>query len=429
MTIQSVARESKTPSGAWLTVALLFVVAALNYLDRTMITTMRESIVSSVPMTDAQFGLLTSVFLWVYGLLSPFAGFIADRFKKQNVIIGSLLVWSAVTWLTGHASTFEELLITRALMGISEAFYIPAALSLIVDYHKGTTQSLAIGIHLAGTTVGQSLGFLGGLIAEEFTWGYAFNCFGVIGILYAVSLVFMLKQPHAVHVGKDLNDREKVRFSEAIKVTFSKRAFIYLLLFWCLAGIVGWLIMGWLPTYYMDRFNLSQGIAGLYATAYLYPASILGLITGGFWADTWNKTNPYARILVPAIGLGVAAPCIFMASYVDMLIPVIVFFMLYAFTKMFVDSNLMPVLCMLIDVRYRATGYGILNMLATIAGGIGIFIAGMLRDSRIDLKIVYQCASLCIVLCVLLLLLIKMNKQKQASLTVNDDENEGKSGT
>ena len=118
-------------------------------------------------MTDAQFGLLTSVFLWVYGLLSPIAGFLADRYNRSKVIIGSLFVWSLVTWLTAHASTYEELLATRALMGISEACYIPAALSLIVDYHKGATRSLATGIHIAGVMVGQSLGFIGGWMAEK----------------------------------------------------------------------------------------------------------------------------------------------------------------------------------------------------------------------------------------------------------------------
>src|SRR6186713_2134477 len=116
---------SQLPARAWLMVGLLWVVGGLNYLDRVIITTMRGSLTEAIPMTDAQFGLLTSVFLWVYGLLSPFAGFIADKFNRSRVIIVSLIVWSGVTWLTSHASTFNELLLTRALMGVSEACYIP----------------------------------------------------------------------------------------------------------------------------------------------------------------------------------------------------------------------------------------------------------------------------------------------------------------
>lgn len=135
---------------AWLTVALLWFVGCLNYLDRVMIATMRQSLVDAIPMTDAQFGRLTTIFLLVYAVLSPVAGYLADRFNRSHVIIGSLFVWSLITWLTAHATTYGQLLVTRALMGVSEACYIPAALALIADYHGPRTRSLANGTHLSG---------------------------------------------------------------------------------------------------------------------------------------------------------------------------------------------------------------------------------------------------------------------------------------
>ena len=403
------------PKGAWLTVFLLFFVGALNYLDRMMIATMRESIISAIPMTDAQFGLLTSVFLWVYALFSPLAGFIADRFGKRRVIIGSLLIWSAVTWLTGHATSFSELIVTRALMGISEAFYIPAALSLIIDYHKGPTQSIATGVHLTGTILGQSLGFVGGWMAETYIWNYPFYIFGVVGVLYSILLVFALKEAPDSGVGKSTSDKDKIsiKFGEAIKTLFNTRAFVYLFCFWGVMGIVGWMVIGWLPTYYKEHFQLSQTMAGKYATIYLYPVLAFGMLLGGLLADRWSKTNPYARILVPAIGLSIAAPCIFLASNTSVLIFAIVFFMVYALTRAPVDANLMPVLCMVIDGRYRATGYGLMNMFATIIGGIGVYVAGALRDSHINLGIVYQIASLSIIVCVGLLLLVRREIKKK----------------
>lgn len=395
-------------------VGLLFVVGALNYLDRTMISTMRVSIVDAIPMTDAQFGLLTSVFLWVYGILSPFAGFMADRFSRSKVIIGSLFVWSLVTWLTAHATTFNQLLATRALMGISEAFYIPAALALILDYHKGPTQSIATGLHIAGVMVGQSLGFLGGMIAENHSWNRAFFIFGVIGIVYAVLLLFLLKdspekRQAAAESRQDAVKKEPpVRLGAALKNIFSSRSFIFLFIFWGVVGVVSWMINAWLPTYYKEQFDVSQTLAGIYATAYLYPASIAGLLLGGFLSDKWAATNRYARIYIPMIGLGIAAPCVFFASVTTILYMAIAFFLAYGLARMFVDTNLMPVLSMCVDKRYRATGYGILNMFATFVGGAGIYAAGVLRDTQVNIGVIFRYASISILICIGLLWLVKI---------------------
>ena len=175
-------------------VALLWPVACLNYLDRLMITSMRDSIKAAIPMTDAQFGLLTAVFLWVYAVLSPSAGYFADRFGRRWVIIASVFVWSAVTWLTAHAHNFNQLLEARALMGVSEACYISAALAIIADYHRGSTRSLATGLHMSGLYAGAALGGLGGVLAENFKWQSAFNLFGAIGVGYSILLMLMLRE-------------------------------------------------------------------------------------------------------------------------------------------------------------------------------------------------------------------------------------------
>lgn len=400
-----------TTSRAWLTVGLLFVIALLNYIDRTMITTMRVSIVEAIPMTDAQFGLLTAVFLWTYGGLSPLAGFMADRVGKARVILVSLFVWSAVTWLTAYATTFEQLLITRALMGISEACYIPAALALIMDYHRGPTRSLATGIHMAGIMTGQSLGFLGGWIAESHAWNTAFVLFGAFGVAYSLVLVFLLKE--APKRDKDLaeNQGEQIGFGKGLAYLFRQRSFILLVIFFALLSILTWLVVGWLPTYFKEQFSLSQTVAGLYSTAYIFTSAIVGVLLGGFLADRWGKINPRGRILVPAIGLCIAAPAIFLASYTTLL-PVAIFcFITYTVTKSFSDSNTMPILSTIIDPRYRATGYGILNFCGTIVGGIALYYGGFLRDSNIGLSTIYQFAALFIVLAALALFVIKPKKE------------------
>lgn len=394
-------------SRAWLTVGLLCLAGCLNYLDRTMIVTMRESVIKAIPMTDAQFGLLTSVFLWVYGLLSPLAGFMADRFNRSKVIIASLLVWSVVTLLTSYVKTYEQLVLTRALMGISEACYIPAALALIVDYHRGPTRSLATGVHMAGIMIGQSLGFIGGWAAEKYAWTTAFGFFGIAGSAYAILLMLTLRDAPAAVAAQAVSRPDKVRFGDALKHVFSRSSFVLALGYFSLVSIVGWMILGWLPTYYKEHYGVSQTTAGIYATAYMYPAAMVGVLTGGYLADRWNKLNPRARILVPATGLLLGAPFVFAASYTGVLVVAILCFMVFVFTRSFGDANLMPVMCLIIDPRYLATAYGVLNLFACVVGGLGIYAAGWLRDAKVNLNTVFQCASLLMIISAGLLYLVK----------------------
>jgi predicted MFS family arabinose efflux permease len=410
----------KNKSYRWLVVAMLCIVGALNYIDRMMLTTMRGSIVEAIPMTDAQFGLLTAVFLWVYGILSPFAGFLADRFNRSRVIIGGLFVWSVVTWLTSHATTFEDLLVARALMGISESCYAPAALALIMDYHKGATRSLANGIHIGGIMVGQSMGFVGGWLASDHDWSYPFMIFGVIGVSYSLILLFaledapknpMMNQPEVKH--------QKVRFGEALKDLFGRRAFILALITWGLLGIVGWIIAGWLPTYFKESFNLSQTMAGVYSTGYFHAASFVGVIVGGFLADRWARKNPNAIILLPVIGLCIAAPAIFIASSSTVLALAIFCFMLYSFTRIFTDGNMMPILCLITDERYRATAYGGSNFFSCIVGGVGLYAGGALRDANIGLSTLFKTCAVLLAVCAILLYSIKSSPENLAGTDSN----------
>lgn len=399
--------EDKPALYAWLVVVMLCLVGCLNYLDRMMITTMRSSIVAAIPMSETQFGLLTSVFLWVYGLLSPVAGFLADRFSRSKVIIISLLVWSLVTWLTSQAVTFEQLLATRALMGISEACYIPAALALIMDYHPEKTKSLATGIHMGGVMFGQSLGFIGGWLAENHSWNFAFKVFGGFGIVYAVLLALALRDPRMVtrQSGKDVN--RPAGFAGAIGRLLGTPSYLFAILYWGLISIVGWLVVAWLPTYFKEHFTLSQSMAGVYSTGYFHTASLAGVLLGGFLADRWSRHNPRARVLVPLYGLLIGAPAIFLASNTAVLSVAVGCFMLYALTRTFTDANMMPILSMIVDARYRATAYGILNMFSCIVGGLGIYAGGMLRDADVPLSAMFKVAAGLMLVCVVVLRYIR----------------------
>lgn len=411
------AQKESLPRRAWLTVFMLFFVGLLNYLDRNAITTMHTSITEAIPMSEKQFSLLTAVFLWLYGFFSPFAGFLADRFGRSKMVISSLFIWSLVTWLTAHAVNFEQLLIARALMGLSEACYIPAALALITDYHRGSTQSTATGIHMAGVFTGASLGFVGGWIAQEHTWNLAFTIFGVVGIIYAILISFVLRDAPVntlKYAEEKVVEKPEVNFLTTLKFLFGSRSYYYMLAFWSLLSIVSWLIAAWLPTFYIQHFSLPQKEAGIYATAFLYPASVVGLVWGGILADKWSKRTARARMLVPAVGLAIAAPTIYFASNTTILVLAVGLFMIYAITKAFSDTNMMPILSTVADKRTRATGYGILNLFSCIVGGLGIYAGGYLRDAQVSFGTIFGIASLLIPICIVLLIAIKPQKSHES---------------
>ena len=400
---------------AWLTVALLWFVGCLNYIDRVMITTMRQSIVDAIPMTDAQFGLLTTVFLLVYAVLSPFAGYLADRFNRSHVIVVSLIVWSVITWLTAHATTYGQLLMTRALMGISEACYIPAALALIADYHGVKTRSLANGAHLSGVMVGAGLGGLGGWIVERHGWAQAFIWFGQFGVVLAVVAAIYLRdrRPAPALAGIGVAEAQEVKLSVALKSLFGRKEFQMALAYWGLLGASVWAVVGWMPTYLNEHFKLSQGVAGLSATGYYQGASLIGVIFGGFWADRWSRKRADAPILVPLIGMCIAAPAILIASSTNILPLAIGGLMLFGLTKAFADANMMPILTLISDRRFRATGYGVLNLCACVVGGITIYAGGVLRDAKVDVSKVFQFGAATVVVCAFLLYFVKPTGHKK----------------
>jgi MFS family permease len=393
---------------AWLIVAMLWVVAMLNYLDRIMITTMHESLTAAIPMTEKQFGPLTTVFLFIYGLLSPFGGFLADRFNRSRLIVVSLVVWSLLTWLTGHVKSYEQLLVVRGLMGVSEAAYLPAALALIADYHRGATRSLATGIHMTGISVGSGMAGVAGWLAERHGWSFAFDVFGGFGVAYAVVLALVIREaPKESALAKPAEQPEGVRLGRAVASLFSDGSFLLLLGYWSLFGLAGWAVASWMPIYFKERFGLSQGAAGISATAYLYAAAFCGKFIGGAWADLWSRHNLRGRTWVPMIGMFVAAPATVMVAGTPVLAVAIVGLSIYGMMRSFSDANLMPILCQVADPRYRATGYGLLNMFSCLVGGAAVFAGGAMRDAHIGVSTLFVGAAAALLLCGVFLMFVR----------------------
>jgi MFS family permease len=400
--------------GGWTVVALLWVVALLNYLDRNMVMTMHDSIVNQFKIDDKQFGLVTTVFLVSYGVFSPIGGFLADRYSKRVVIVFSLFVWSAVTWWTGHVNSFAELLVARAFMGISEACYIPAGLALIADYHRGGTRSLATGLHMSGINLGGALGGVGGVLSDHYSWNTPFVIFGVGGIVYAVFLLLTLRNaPVAVMSATEYAARPKVNFFDAVTRLFKNKSYLTLLLFWALLGFAGWALNKWMPTYLKETFNLSQGKSGMLALGFLQGSSMVGVIIGGFLSDRMSKTNPRGRIIVPVVGLIIAAASVFLSANSGVLSFVLLGLAGYGLARIFSDANVMPILCEVADTRYRATGYGILNMFSCFVGGLSVYLGGVLRDANVNPSLIFNCSAGVILLCAFIISLVKFAPKGQ----------------
>jgi MFS transporter, Spinster family, sphingosine-1-phosphate transporter len=396
---------------AWLVVALLVPVALLNYLDRQMLASMKFSVMQDIPDIglEARWGTILALFKWVYALVSPLGGFLADRYGRRHVIAGSLLVWSLVTWATGQVATYEHLLATRALMGVSEALYIPAALALIADVHAGETRSRAIGLHQMGIYLGVILGGFGGYAAEspDVGWRAAFGACGVAGVVYALPLFLLLRAPAGEPSGAPA---ERTSLGLALRELARNRSFVLLVLYFTLPAIAGWVVRDWMPAILKAEFGIGQGAAGVSATLYWQVAAVVGALVGGWLADRWMRRTPRGRIHVSAIGMTLIVPAMFGVGYAPAtgaLWVAVAFLALFGLGWGFFDANNMPILAQIVRPRLRATGYGVMNLVSIGAGGFADWGFGALRDLRVPLFGIFSVFASAALLSVGLVLLIR----------------------
>lgn len=370
----------------WMVVALLWVVALLNYMDRQMLSTMRDSMQSDIVDLEmaVNFGRLMAVFLWIYGLLSPAAGLVADRVNRKWLIVISLFVWSMVTLLMGQCETFNQVYWLRALMGVSEALYIPAALSLIADYHSGKSRSLAIGIHMTGLYAGQAIGGFGATVAAEFTWQKTFHLFGTAGIIYAFILVFFLYEKRVNHQKEFIDFKIKTSTLSVIKsfsLLFSNITFWIILFYFAAPSLPGWATKNWLPTLFSEELGISMATAGPFSTIAIAVSSFIGVLIGGPLSDRWVKKNIRGRIYTGCIGLSLMVPALLLLGIGNSLVSMISAALCFGIGYGMFDANNMPILCQFIPSKQRATAYGLMNMTGVFVGALITNILGKWSDS------------------------------------------------
>lgn len=371
----------------WIVVGLLWGVALLNYMDRQMLSTMKDAMqVDIVELQSAtNFGYLMAIFLWIYALMSPVSGVIADRMSRKWLIVGSLFVWSSVTYLMGVAETFNQIVFLRALMGVSEALYIPAGLSLIADYHTGKSRSLAVGIHMTGLYTGQAIGGFGATVADAFSWHTTFHWFGIIGIAYAVILMIFLhdKKTEILPTEKlQANpQKEKESVFTSLKSLLTNVAFWVILLYFAAPSLPGWATKNWLPTLFAENLDLPMSQAGPISTITIAVSSFIGVLIGGPLSDKWVQKNLRGRVYTGAIGLGLTIPSLLLLGFGHNLVAVVGAGLLFGIGYGIFDTNNMPILCQFVSHKQRATAYGVMNMIGVSAGAFITHLLGRWGDS------------------------------------------------
>jgi MFS family permease len=402
-------RNQKLETGRtykWSVVAMLWFVCFFNYADRQAIFSVFELLKSEMHLSDVQLGIVGASFMWVYAAVGPIAGLVGDRINRKALIIGGLGFWSFITIATALSTNYSHLVLFRALEGFGEAFYFPASMSILSDYHGAGTRSRAMSIHqssvYAGTIAG---GSVAGVLGQHYGWRSSFYLFGSLGILLAVLLIVLLREPARTHSTQPAADEPGLSdgqgegeaainrgqpslpgvsaesftgrvvrlLKEVLKTVrelFANPMVRILTVVFVGANFVAMIFLTWMPSFLYRKFNLSLAMAGVSATAYLQIASVLGVLSGGVLADRLAKTNRGGRMLTQAIGLTLGVPFIFLAGW-TLSVPVVILALTgFGYFKGLYDANIWASLHDVVPPERRASAVGFMNSLGWIGGGI-----------------------------------------------------------
>ena len=387
----------------WWVVLMLWFVCFFNYADRQAIFSVFELLKSEMHLSDVQLGIVGASFMWVYAGIGPIAGLVGDRINRKTLIIAGLVFWSLITIATALSTRYSHLILFRALEGFGEAFYFPASMSMLSDYHSAGTRSRAMSIHqssvYAGTIAG---GSVAGVLGQHYGWRSSFYLFGSLGLLLGVVLVALLREPARARstqsarqepglaggqseamvnqnppardtVAGSFTSRVARLLEEAFKTVrelFANPMVRILTAVFVGANFVAMIFLTWMPSFLYRKFNLSLAMAGVSATAYLQIASVLGVLSGGVLADRLARTNKGGRMLTQAIGLTFGVPFIFLAGW-TLSVPVVILALTgFGYFKGLYDANIWASLHDVVPPERRASAVGFMNSLGWIGGGV-----------------------------------------------------------
>lgn len=348
---------------------LLWLALALNYLDRQMVFSIYPALKLDLHFTDTQLGLIGSVFTWVYSLSMPVAGWLADRLRRDRMIAASMVLWSLTTLACGLSHSVPVFLFFRAMMGVTEALYYPAAAAILAETYSSATRSRALGIHQSAQLFGIIAGgWYGGYMADNFTWRTACTLAAIAGSFYALFLT--RKLPVSTPPPTTALNRRN-----PMAVLQSRGYQILSIAFFAHCAML-WIFYAWLPSHLAERFHLSMTDSGFRATVFVQLACGAGVLTGSYLADRLN-----ARFQVAAAGLFLAAPFGYLTFAATTLGAATLFSTLYGFFAGLMIANAFAAAYEVVPANQFGLAAGLLNMTGGIAATIMIYTAGVLKQT------------------------------------------------
>jgi MFS family permease len=357
----------------WLVVVVLWCVCFLNYADRQLIFTVFPLLANEFQLSDAGLSALSASFMFTYAIFGPLAGLICDRVSRRALVFAALVFWSVVAIATASASHYSALIAGVALGGLGEAFYFPAALSMIADYHAVDTRSRAMSLHQSSVYIGSIVGgAIAGLVGQYYGWRAGFRAFGAVGVAIGLVLLMLLKEP-----ARGLSDAagSKLetlgRLVDSLLQFVSNRTSLLLAAVFVGANFVAMVFTVWMPTYLFRQFRMSLSMAGLNGSAYLQIASVAGVIAGGTLADVLVKQrrdDKGVRMQVQSIGLFCAVPFLLLSGWTGAAALVLSAMIGFGFFKGVYDSNLWAALYDVTPITNRGSALGVMNSLGWLGG-------------------------------------------------------------
>ncbi|MBL8213762.1 MAG: MFS transporter [Bryobacterales bacterium] len=371
--------ESNAGWGRWTPIAFLWAAFCLAYMARQSLYSTFGLLRSELGFSEAQLGLTTTVFNWVYGISNALGGSVADRVSKRNVIAGSLVFWSISLVVTSAATSPGMLLAGRSLMGLAQSFYIPAALALIASLHDSGTRSRAITLHGTGQSVGVMAGaYYGAAVSGEVGWRAMLGMLAGFTCVYALVLRFGLRGLVEPAPGGG-SKPEAAGPGAGLLRLFSIPTYALVCLCAVAVGANVWMLYTWLPDLLRERFQLPMTQAAVIATTSIEIPMMAGLFAGAFLGDWVSKRWRIGRLYVMVAGLLLACASFYGIAAGGTLFEVRLATGAYAVFKGFYTANYVACVFDLIPAESRGLGVGAINMISAFGGSLSPFLLGALK--------------------------------------------------